>query len=232
MRASQIMTRNVASVGPTTLILDAANLMLHRHVSGLPVLNERGELVGVVSQSDFLRRSEIGTQRRRPVWLRLLMGPTKLAEDFVHEHGCMVQDVMTRDPVTIQENTKLDELVHLMERHGVHRLPVMRDKALVGIVTRSNVLQAVASMAGEVPGPAADDDQIRNRIIDAVSEEPWKPEALQVSVRSGVVYLYGVILDESSRRASIVAAENVAGVSKVHDCMYLVEAAWNDSHKM
>jgi CBS-domain-containing membrane protein len=232
MRASQIMTRNVVSVGPTTPILDAANLMLRRHVSGLPVLDENGALVGVVSQSDFLRRSEIGTQRRRPAWLRLLMGPTKLAEDFVHEHGGMVQDVMTRSPVTIQENTRLDELVHLMEKHGVHRLPVMRDKALVGIVTRSNVLQAVASMAGEVPGPTADDDQIRDGIMAAISEKPWTPEALQVSVRNGVVYLYGIIFDESARRASIVAAENVAGVSKVHDCMELVEATWNDGYRM
>lgn len=232
MRAHQIMTRDVISVSPLTSILDAANLMLRSHVSGLPVLDEGGALIGVVSQSDFLRRGEIGTQRDRPVWLQFLIGSSGLAEEFVHERGRRVQDVMTRDPVTVQEDTSLDELVRLMERRRVHRLPVMRDKALVGIVTRSNLLQAVAAMAGEVANPTVDDDQIRERIIGAISAKPWKPDSLQVTVRNGIVHLYGIVFDENSRQASVVAAENTAGVKEVHDCIYLAEATWNDSRKM
>jgi CBS domain-containing protein len=232
MSAHEIMTRDVISIGPLTSILDAANLMLRAHVSGLPVLDESGALVGVVSQSDFLRRSEIGTQRERPVWLQFLIGSSGLAADFVRERGRKVQDVMTRDPVTVQEDTSLDELVRLMEKHHVHRLPVMRDKTLVGIVTRSNLLRAVATMAGEVPSPTLDDDQIREHLIGTISAKAWRPDSLQVTVRNGVVHLYGVVLDENSRQASVVAAENTAGVKEVHDCIYLAEATWNDSRKM
>lgn len=232
MRAHQIMTRDVITVGPSTPILDAANLMLRSHVSGLPVLDESGALVGVVSRSDFLRRGEIGTERRRPVWLRFLLGSAGVAADFVRERGRSVQDVMTRNPIIVREDTSLDELVRLMEKHGVHRLPVMRDKTLVGIVTRSNLLQAVASMAEEVPGPTLDDDHIRDGIVHTISVMPWKPEGLQVIVRNGVVRLYGDVFDESSRRASIVAAENTVGVKEVHDCMCSVETTWNDDRNM
>ena len=216
MLARQIMTKNVTTVTPETSILDAATLMLRCHISGLPVLDD-GVLVGIVSQSDFLRRSEIGTQHRRPHWLQFLIGPDGLAADFVHEHGRKIEDVMTRDPVCVQEDTQLDELVHLMEKHDVHRLPVMRGKTLVGIVTRSNLLQAVASIAREIPDSAAADDPIRDHIMQTISAMCWAPGSLQVVVRNGVVHLHGVVLDEEARRASIVAAENTAGVREVHD---------------
>lgn len=216
MRARQIMTKNVMTVTPETSILDAATMMLRCHVSGLPVLDD-GVLVGIVSQSDFLRRSEIGTQRRRPRWLQFLIGPEGLAADFVHEHGRKIEDVMTRDPVFAQEDTPLDELVHLMEKHDVHRLPIMRGKTLVGIVTRSNLLQAVASIAGEIPAPTAADDLVRDRITETIRATCWTPSSLQVVVHNGIVHLHGVVLDEEARHASIVAAENTAGVREVHD---------------
>jgi len=221
MRAHQIMTRDVITVTPPTPLLDAANLMLHRNLSGLPVLDEGGTLVGIVSQSDLLRRSEIGTQRKRPRWLQLLTGPNGLAADFVHEHGRKVRDVMTHDPITVQEDANLDELVHLMERHDVHRIPVMRGNILVGIVTRSNLLQAVAGIIREIPDPTADDDHIRDRIIRTINAESWRPGALQVVVHNGVVHLHGMVLDERSRQASIVTAENTSGVKEVHDHIYL-----------
>jgi CBS domain-containing protein len=223
MRVHQVMTKDVITVTPGTSIRDAANLMLRCHLSGLPVLDESGALVGIVSQSDFLRRFEIGTQNKRPCWLQFLAGPEAQAADFVHDRGRRVQDVMTRDPVTVQEDANLDELVHLMEKHDVHRLPVMRGSHLVGIVTRSNLLQAVAGMIREVPDPTADDDHIRERITRTISASSWRPGALQVVVRNGVVHLYGAVLDEGSRRAAIVTAENTAGVTEVHDHMYLFD---------
>jgi CBS-domain-containing membrane protein len=134
-------------------------------VSGLPVLDASGKLVGIVSESDFLRRSEIGTQQKRPRWLQYFLSPAHSANDFIHERGRKVEDVMTREPVVADENTSLDELVHLMENNGIKRLPVLRDDNLVGIVTRANLLQAVASMAKEIPDPTADDEHIRDRII-------------------------------------------------------------------
>lgn len=223
MRANQIMTKDVITVTPHTTILDAANIMLRCHVSGLPVLDVDGTLLGMVSQSDFLHRSEIGTQRGRPNWLDIFAGPGRAAEDFVHNRGRKVGDIMTRDPITVEEETPLGELVRLMEKHDIKRLPVMRGKAPVGIVTRSNLLQAVASMAREIPDFTTDDDYIRDRITLAVSATDWKPIGFQATVRNGIVHLHGLIIDDHSRRAAIVAAENTEGVKEVHDHLCFVD---------
>jgi CBS domain-containing protein len=223
MRAHQIMTRNVITVLPDTSVLKAAHKMLENHVSGLPVVDTSGELVGIISESDFLRRFEIGTQQKRRSWLQYFISPEHSADDFVHERGRKVEDVMTRDLITVSEDTPLDELVRLMERTDIKRLPVLRENKLVGIVTRANLLQAVASMAREVPDPTADDDHIRNRIIRTVEATDWQPIGFQVAVRDGVVDLHGLITNESSRRASVVAAENTSGVKEVHDHLCFVD---------
>jgi len=223
MRAHQIMTRNTITVLPETPLLEAAQKMLENHVSGLPVLDATGRLVGIVSESDFLRRSEIGTQQRRPRWLQFFLSPSHSADDFIHERGRKVADVMTSDPIVVDESTQLDELVRLMETNGIKRLPVLRDDRLVGIITRSNLLQAVASMAKEIPDPTADDDHIRERIIRTLEATDWRPTGLQVAVRNGVVHLHGLIFNDSARRASIVAAENTAGVKQVRDHLCFVD---------
>jgi CBS domain-containing protein len=223
MRAHQIMTRSVISVTPDTTIVEAANTMLQRHVSGLPVIGEAGKLVGVVSEGDFIRRSEIGTGRKRGRWLKFILGPGKSASDFVQEHGRKVSEVMTPSPLTITEDTALAEIVDLMERNNVKRLPVLRGDKLVGIVTRANLLQAVAGLARQVPDPTADDDHIRNRIIDALEKNDWCPFGLNVIVQDGIVHLSGVITEERARQAAVVATENVDGVKKVHDHLCWVD---------
>jgi len=223
MRAHQIMTRSVVTVTPETTILQAANIMLRRHVSGLPVVDAAGKLVGIVSEGDFVRRSEIGTQRKRGRWLKFILGAGQEATDFVHEHGRKVSEVMTREPLTVTEDTALEDIVKTMESNNVKRLPVMRGEKLVGIVSRANLLQAVASLAREVPDPTADDDHIRNRVIDALAKNDWCPFGLGVVVRDGIVHLSGVITEEHSRQAAIVGAENVAGVKKVHDHLCWVD---------
>jgi len=224
MRAHQIMTRSVVTVSPETTIVDAANLMLQRHVSGLPVVDTSGKLVGIVSEGDFIRRSEIGTGRKRGRWLRFILGPGRSASDFVQEHGRKVFEVMTRSPLTIAEDTSLAEIVDLMEKNNVKRLPVVRGDKVVGIVSRANLLQAVASLARDVPDPTADDDHIRSRVIDALEKNEWCPFRLSVVVRKGIVHLSGVITEEHARQAAVVAAENIEGVKKVHDHLCWVDA--------
>lgn len=217
MRAHQIMTRNVVTVSPETTIVDAANIMLKQHISGLPVTDSDGKLVGIVSQGDFLRRAEIGTERKRSRWLGLLLGAGREASDFIREQGRKVGDVMTANPSTISEDTLLEDIVAVMEKNGIKRLPVVRDDKIVGIVTRTNLLQAVADLAREIPDPTADDDHIRNHIIAALEKNDWCPFGLSVIVRDGIVHLSGVITDDRARQAAVVAAENVAGVKAVHD---------------
>ena len=226
MRVHQIMTRKVVTAKEDTPILEAANLMLHQHISGLPVVGEAGKLTGIVSEGDFIRRGEIGTQRKRGRWLRILLGPNLSASEFVHEQGRRVGEIMTPavDLCTATEDMLLENAVQLMERRSIRRLPVVRGDALVGIVTRSDFLRAVASLARDVPDPTADDDHIRERVIEAIENSEWQPLRLSVIVRDGVAHLSGVITDERFRKAIIVAAENVSGVSVVHDHICLFDA--------
>lgn len=223
MRAHQVMTKNVITIRPGASIDEAARLMLEQHISGLPVLDKSGKLVGIVSEGDFLRRSEIGTQRRRPRWLQFFIGSGREASEYVRQTGRKVEDVMTSSPVTVSEDTPLEELVELMEKYDVKRLPVIRGEKLVGIVTRANLLQAVASLARDVPDPTADDDHIRDRITQAINKTRWRPIGLQVIVRDGVVHLHGIVANDSSRQAAIVAAENVTGVKEVHDHLCFID---------
>ena len=223
MRAHQIMTRSVITVTPETSVVEAADIMLKRHISGLPVVDSAGALIGIISEGDFIRRSEINTGRKRSGFMKFILGAGREAADFVHEHGRKVGEIMTPEPLTINEETDLEQIVELMEKNDVKRLPVMNGNELAGIVTRANLLQAVASLARDIPDPTADDDHIRNRIINAMEKNHWCPWGLNVVVRDGIVHLSGVITEERSRQAAIVCAESVAGVKKVHDHLCWVE---------
>ena len=197
MRAHQIMTRKVITVKADTSVREAAELMLQHHISGLPVVDQAGKLLGIVSEGDFMRRSEIGTQGPRIRWLDFLLGAGKSAEDFVHAYGRKVGEIMTQDDLfTVTEDMPLEQLVRLMEREHVKRLPVRRGDALVGIVTRSDLLRAVASLARDVPDPTADDDHIRSRVVSSIEQNEWRPLQLGVTVRDGIVHLSGMITDE------------------------------------
>jgi CBS domain-containing protein len=224
MRAHQIMTHRVITVREETPMLEAANLMLREHIGGLPVVSEAGKLVGIVSEGDFIRRKEIGTQRKRGRWFKIIFGPGGSAFDFVHEQGRKVGEIMTSNVHTATEDMTLENIVQLMERQNVKRLPVVRGDALAGIVTRSDLLRAVASLARDVPDPTADDDHIRERVIAAIETKEWRPLRLGVTVRDGIVHLNGFITDELFRQAVIVAAENVSGVKLVHDHLDMFDA--------
>ena len=225
MKVKDIMTSPVVSVEPGMTVTQAVRIMLQRHISGLPVIEKDGRLVGMVTEGDFLRRSETGTQRRRPRWLEFLVGPGRLAEDYARSHGRKVGEIMTAEPITVTEETPLEEVVRLMERRRVKRLPVVRDTRVVGIISRANLLHALAGIVREVEPTQTSDAEIRERLLRELGREPWAPVALiDVSVRNGVVDLWGTITDERERQAIIVAAENVPGVSSVNDHL-----AWVDS---
>ena len=198
--------------------------MLQRHISGLPVIEKGGELVGIVTEGDFLRRAETGTQRRRPRWLEYLVGPGRLADEYTRSHGRKVYEIMTFGALTVTEDTPLDEVVRLMEKRRIKRLPVVRGTAVVGIVSRANLVHALAGLAREVKPAAASDQTIHDRIVAELAGQSWAPTALiNVIVRDGVVELWGAITDERERAAVIVAAENAPGVKGVNDHLAWVE---------
>jgi CBS domain-containing protein len=216
------MTPNVICIGSDEPVLKAARLMLQNRISGLPVIDKDGELVGIVTEGDFLRRSELGTQRQRPKWLEFILGPGWLAEEYTHSAGRKVEEIMTVDPQTIGENETLEAVVETMERRHVKRLPVTRGARVVGIVSRANLMHALASLNREVAAPAASDAAIRDQILAAVGKQDWAPR-INVIVNAGVAELHGVITDDRERAGLIVAAENVPGVKQVRDHLVWVE---------
>ena len=224
MNAGDIMTQKVVSVGPDASILEAMQLMLANRISGLPVIAEGDKLVGIVTEGDFLRRAETGTQRARRRWLEFFMGPGKLADEYVQTHGRKVSQVMTPDPVTITEDTPLDVVVSLLEERRIKRLPVVRSGVVVGIVSRANLLHALASLARVQPIQARTDAAIREQIYAELDRQRWMPkDFINIVVREGEVELWGTILDERARQAVRVAAENVPGVKHVSDHLVWVE---------
>lgn len=222
MQVQEVMTKNVISIGADEPIVKAAKLMLENHISGLPVVDKGGELVGIVTEGDFLRRREVGTQRRRPKWLEFIVGPGRLAKEYVQTSGRKVEEIMTPDPLTVGEGDTLEKVVELMERHHIKRLPVIRVGRMVGIVSRANLMHALATLSPEAKPAAGGDLAIRDRILAALGEQRWAPR-VNVVVKNGVAALWGVITDERERQAIIVAAENAAGVKQVHDHLVWVE---------
>jgi CBS-domain-containing membrane protein len=215
------MTAPVIGIEPTASISDAAGLMLSRKISGLPVIRNDGTLVGIVSEGDFLRRGELGTKQKRSRWLEFLVSPGRAADEYVQANGRRIDEVMAADVVTVSPGASLPEIVELMTRHHVKRIPVVDDGNVVGIVTRSDLLRALLKV---LPGSApagTDDEQIRQSIIAELATQKWAgKDMIGVIVNEGVVELSGAIFDERERQAAIVAAENVAGVKAVKDSLF------------
>jgi len=222
MKAQDVMTRRVISIDPEAPVMQAVRLMLQYRISGLPVVDAKGHLVGIVTEGDFLRRGEIGTQRRRSRWLEFLIGPGRLANEYVHASGRKVGEVMTPDPSTVTEDTPVDEIVQSMERRRIKRVPVVRGQQLVGIVSRANIMHALVSLSHGAKAPAGGDAAIREQILTECEKQAWAP-LVNVVVRDGIVELWGTITDDRQREAMIVASENVPGVKEVHDHLVWIE---------
>ena len=227
MEACQVMTSPTITISPGANVRQAIRTMLDNHVSGLPVVDENGRLLGVVSEGDLLRRAEIGTERHRPKWLEFLLGPGRGAVDYVHSHSRRITDVMTEDPVAVDEHASLEEVVALMEKNGIKRVPVLRDNAVVGIVTRADLLRAFVDATEEqASGAGRSDDDIKNDIRAAIDSQKWAPEgSIHIAVRDGRVTLGGTIFDERERDAIRVCAENVPGVQAVTDELIWIDPA-------
>lgn len=224
MIVADVMTRNVISVPPDATVEHAAKLMLQRGISGLLVVDADDRLAGVVTEGDLLRRDELGTQRHRPWWLRLLVSPGRQAADFTRTHGRRVRDVMTQDVVTVGANASLEEVVELMEQHRIKRVPVTGQGRVVGVVSRADLLRALVVSTRNDPPVGSDDRSIRKAILDALERESWAPTtSLNVMVAEGVVDLWGTITNDEERRAICVIAENTPGVKQVKDHMVFIE---------
>lgn len=224
MKAADVMTRNVLTVGPESSVAQAIRLMLNNNISGLPVLAADRKVVGILTEGDLLRRGETGTERHRPRWLEILMGPGRAAGEYVRTHGRKVADIMSTDVVSVSADTPLDEVVGLMERRRIKRVPVVEGEALVGIVSRADLLRSLLGVLDAQPAEARRDEEILELIQAELAKRSWVPrDGLSISVKDGVVDLNGVILEEEEREALRVVAENAPGVKAVEDHLVWIE---------
>lgn len=224
MKVADVMTRQVVTVGAGTSISEAVGLMLDKRLSGLPVLDGQGKLVGILTEGDLLRRGETGTERQRPRWLEILMGPGRIAGEYVKTHGRRVAEIMTRDVVSAAEDAALEDIVQLMERHRIKRVPVLKDDRLVGLVSRADLLRALAQRLRDQPAADYRDEEILERIHTELAKAAWvSRDGVTITVTGGIVSLNGVILEEKERDALKVVAENTPGVKAVEDHLVWIE---------
>ncbi|HMO30500.1 CBS domain-containing protein [Enterovirga sp.] len=225
MKARDIMTTPIVSIRSDATVDQAIEIMLNRCFSGLPVVDDEGRLVGIVTEGDLLRRQELGTQPKHSRWLRLLISPGRLAEEFARSRGRQVADVMTPEVHSVSEDSTLEDIVELMLREGIKRVPVVVNGGPVGMVTRADILRALRRSFTQATFEPSSDSQIAVDIQAAFEAAgDCIPTALiEVSVTSGVVELHGSITDERERQAVKVAIEGVRGVKEVHDHLMWIE---------
>jgi CBS domain-containing protein len=224
MNAGDVMTQSTVTVDPDASITHAIHLMLKRRISGLPVVDDTGALVGIVTEGDLLRRAELGTQKRRPRWIEFLIGPGRLASEYVSACGRKVHEVMTTPVHTVTEDTPLTDVVRIMESKQVKRLPVLCEGRLVGILSRANLLRALVSVPRDTKPANVADASIRKHLLAELAKQSWAPVALvDVIVKNGVVHLWGTLTEERQRQGIRVVAENTPGVKRVEDHLVWIE---------
>lgn len=219
MRALDVMATSLLTVAPSTTIDVAIGLMLEHHVSGLPVLDADGKLVGIITEGDLLRRTETGTgERPRSKFMEFLLGPGREAQGYVQSHSRRVCDLMTSDVVVVSPAASLESVVELMEKHHIRRVCVVGDDGLMGLVSRADLLRALRQKLAEVPHREVTDAEIEKALLAELSAAKWVTSSnIRVDVADHVVTLEGFIYDERMRAALTVAAQNVDGVTGVVD---------------
>lgn len=217
MKARDVMVTRVISVAPDTDVGAVAETLARNGISAVPVVGADGRLVGLVSEGDLIRRTETGTERRRSWWLDMFSTPDALAGDYVKTHGLKAGDVMTRKVIAASPDTPLREIADLLERHGIKRVPIVRDGVVVGMVSRANLVQALATHGVGWRGLAREDDEIRTTLETRLRAEPWAGRIVNVTVQDGVVDLWGFVATDAEKRAFRVAAETTPGVRAVND---------------
>jgi CBS domain-containing protein len=220
MKARDVMVSPAITVKPFSSVREVAQTLLKERISAVPVVDDQGKLVGIISEGDLLHRAEAGTQRRHSWWLLGLIGDESLASEYIKAHSRKVADVMTRNVVTAAPDAPLHQIAALLEKNSIKRVPIVENGQVIGIVSRANLIQALASTRKglEIPGS---DSEIRDKVLARLNGQPWANTALlNVTVNGGVVDLWGITRSETERKAIRVAAETTPGVRSVNDNMY------------
>ena len=217
MKARDVMVAPVITVKPYCTVKEIAKTLVDRRISAVPVVDDAGKLVGIISEGDLMHRAETGTDRRYRWRIRLVEGDASLSTDYIKAYARKAADIMTENVITAAPETSLDEIAIMLEKNSIKRVPIVRDGQLVGIVSRANLVQALATMPKGLEIPLSD-SQIREKLLSHLKEQPWADtHLLNVTVTDGVVSLWGIASSETERKAIRVAAEATPGVHAVND---------------
>jgi CBS domain-containing protein len=228
MIAADVMNAPVITAKPEMSVEQVARIFLQRHISAMPVVDTQGKLIGIISESDLLHRSETGTERQRPWWLVALTSDEILASEYVKARGSSVSDLMTRKVITAEPDTPLSEIAILLEKNAIKRIPILVNGQPIGIVSRADLLYALVMARHTVKIPLSD-RKIREQLLAHLKKQAWSYSVqLNVTVNNGIVDLWGISDSETEKKAIRIAAENISGVRAVNDHIVVQPAgAWS-----
>lgn len=231
MRAADIMTTAVIAVGVDVTVREIADLLLKHRISAVPVVDADQRVVGIVSEGDLMRHAETETGPRLSSWLAAITTSEERAVQYIKSHGRTAGDVMSRNVLTVTENTPINEIAGLLEKHHIKRVPVVSDERLVGIVSRANLLHGLAAKGvSDTTTSSADDQNIRENILRVLSKEIGLDSGkINVIVEGGTVQLWGFVRTNNERKAAQIAAENTQGVKSIENHLGQVPGwIWSD----
>jgi CBS-domain-containing membrane protein len=207
MRVEDVMTADVIAVGPEVSVHKAARLMSDHGVSGLPVIDAEGRVIGIVTEGDLILRQ--AAPRARHWWARFFADPEALARDYRKAAGTTVGEVMTRAVVSVGPDLGIEAAARILYDRGLRRVPVVRDGRLVGILARGDLVKAIA--ATPVFRVWAPDDELVRAMRERIKAEPWTAPGIVVEASEGVITLWGAVATGAERSALETMARAIPG---------------------
>ena len=209
MKVEEIMTKDVITVSPKTPIHEAAELMIDHGVSGLPVVDDAGSVVGIVSEGDLILREK---PRERTPWWRLFFGDAeRLAREYQKAHGMTVGEVMTRSLIAVSPDFPIESAALILDQHRIRRVPVVADGQLLGILSRGDLIKALAKAPARAGGQPSDERLVRE-MRARLAEEPWvSNRGIVAQAKDGVLSLWGLVLTETEKSAVETMARTIEG---------------------
>jgi len=218
MQAKDIMTTNVISVPEDAPVHEVVGLLLKYRISAVPVVDSARKVVGIVSEGDLLRPEGASrAEMRGPWWLEAFFAGLPVTYDKAQ--GRTAGAMMTRNVITVDENTPLNEIAELLERHHIKRVPVVSEGRLAGIVSRANLLHGLANTIVDHHEPgAAKDRQLRHELMKILQDERKLDTVfVNVTVSDGNVRLWGVVENADEAAAAERAAKTLPSVKSLQN---------------
>ena len=218
MEAKDIMTREVATVSPETSVHEIAALMMAKNISGVPVVNTEGAIVGIVSEGDLLHRAEVGTERKHKWWFQIFADFDAAAREYAKAHGLSARDIMSRYVISVRDDADLRDVADILDSHRIKRVPVLHDGRLIGIISRRDLVRALVQVQPSSTPVKLENAALHMTLRDRFKSQSWLNDAyINVAVNDGAVELWGFVVSTDQHRALRALVEETPGVRRVED---------------